>query len=51
MYKYENESAAPEALTDEQLELASGGVDLNVADPTNPLCPEPRPRPWVGHKG
>jgi bacteriocin-like protein len=50
MTKYETEHTAPEVLTDEQLEKISGGFNPTAIDPTNPLCPEPRPRPG-SHKG
>ena len=53
MFKHETENTATDFLTDEQLELASGGIDPNATDPTNPLCPEPRPLPGRlgSHKG
>jgi hypothetical protein len=54
MFKHNEENAAFEVLTDEQLELASGGANLYATDPTNPLCPEPRPLPGQilnPHKG
>jgi hypothetical protein len=54
MFKHEIENTASDFLTDDQLELAAGGVALNAVDPTNPLCPEPRPLPGQilnPHKG
>jgi hypothetical protein len=54
MTKRENDDTSSNYLTDEHLDLASGGVALNSVDPTNPLCPEPRPLPGQilnPHKG
>ena len=54
MLNDDQENFAADAMTDAQLELVSGGTDLYATDPTNPLCPEPRPLPGQilsHHKG
>ena len=45
MSKQKAEYTARAALTEDQLDLVSGGVTVRDFDPNNPLCPEPPPPP------
>ena len=54
MTNHDTENFTAEVLTDDQLEFVSAGAALYATDPTNPLCPEPRPFPGQTlshHKG
>jgi hypothetical protein len=48
MFKKEDENTAPEVLTDEQLELVSGG---DIIDGNIPICPPWFPGRPGGHPG